>query len=58
MSIQHRLPAQAADPWTLYCVECLQRMSVALSTPGAVGRETRIYACACGHREEIDVVLR
>lgn len=58
MSTQHRLPDKAADPWTLYCTKCSQKMSVALSTPGKDGGEIRTYACACGNRESIDVVRR
>ena len=58
MPIQQRIPDQVTDPWTLYCVECSQKMSVVLSTPSKDGKETRTYECACGNRQNIDVVLR
>jgi hypothetical protein len=53
MSMQHRLPDQVvrADPWTLFCAECSQKMRVMTATPAEGGRETRTYECVCGHRE-------
>ena len=58
MANQQHIPDQVTDPWTLYCVECSQKMTIVLSTPGKDGKETRTYACTCGNRESIDVVLR
>ena len=45
MSMQHRLPDQVvrADPWTLFCAECSQKMRVMMATPAQEGRETRTY---------------
>ena len=59
MSMQHRLPDQVvrADPWTLFCAECSQKMRVMMATPAQEGRETRTYECVCGHSERINVVL-
>jgi hypothetical protein len=59
MSMQHRLPDQVvcADPWTLFCAECSQKMRVMTATPAEGGRETRTYECVCGHRERINVAL-
>ena len=59
MSMQHRLPDQVvrADPWTLFCAECSQKMRVIMATPAQEGRETRTYECVCGHSERINVVL-
>jgi lysyl-tRNA synthetase class I len=59
MPMQHRLPDQVvrADPWTLFCVECSQKMKIMTATPSQDGRETRTYECACGHRESIDVAI-
>ena len=47
MSMQHRLQDQVvcADPWTLFCAECSQKMSVVMATPAQEGRETRTYKC-------------
>ena len=41
MSMQHRLPDQVvrADPWTLFCAECSQKMRVLTATPAEGGRE-------------------
>jgi hypothetical protein len=57
MSIQHHLQDQAAhaDPWTLFCAECSQKMKVMRATPAQEGRETRTYECVCGHSESINV---
>ena len=59
MSMQHRLPEQVfrADPWTLFCAECSQKMSIMMATPAQKGRETRTYECACGHSERINLAL-
>ena len=59
MSMQHRLPDQVvrADPWTLFCAECSQKIEVVRATPAQEGRETRTYECVCGHSERINVVL-
>jgi lysyl-tRNA synthetase class I len=59
MSMQHRLqdPVVRADPWTLFCAECSQKMRVMTATPALEGRETRTYECVCGHSERINVVL-
>jgi lysyl-tRNA synthetase class I len=46
-----------ADPWTLFCIECSQKMKIMMAIPAREGRETRTYKCACGHSEEIDVTL-
>ena len=56
MSMQHRLPDQVvrADPWTLFCAECSQKMRVVRATPAQEGRETRTYECVCGHSERIN----
>ena len=60
MSMQHRLQDQVvrADPWTLFCAECSQRMSVMMATPAQEGRETRTYECVCGHSERINVAIQ
>ena len=57
MSMQHRLQDQVvrADPWTLFCAECSQKMRVMMATPAQEGRETRTYECVCGHSERINV---
>jgi hypothetical protein len=59
MSMQHRLPDQAvrADPWTLFCAECAQKMRIRMATPAQDGRETRTYECACGRSERINVAI-
>jgi hypothetical protein len=59
MSMQHRLQDQVvrADPWTLFCAECSQKMSVMMATPAQEGRETRTYKCVCGHSERINVAI-
>ena len=59
MSMQHRLPDQVvrADPWTLFCAECSQKMRVMMATPAQGGRETRTYECVCGHSERINVAI-
>jgi len=59
MSIQHHLQDRVvdADPWTLFCAECSQKMRVMRATPAQEGRETRTYECVCGHNERISVVL-
>ena len=57
MSIQ-RLPEMIhADPWTLFCAECSQKMKVMTATPAQEGRETRTYECVCGHSERINVAI-
>jgi len=55
MSMQHLLQDQVvrADPWTLFCAECSQKMRVMTATPAQEGRETRTYECVCGHSERI-----
>jgi hypothetical protein len=57
MSMPHRLPDYTVrtDPWTLYCAACSQKMRPVRAIPVQDGRETRIYECACGHSESIDV---
>jgi len=59
MSLQHRLPDQVvrADPWTLFCAECSRKMRITIATPAQYGRETRIYDCACGHSERINLAI-
>jgi len=59
MSIQHHLQDQVvdADPWTLFCAECSQKMRVMRATPAQEGRETRTYECVCGHSESINVAI-
>src|SRR3954463_12591298 len=59
MSMQHRLQDQVicADPWTLFCAECSQKMRVLTATPAQEGRETRTYKCVCGHSERINVAI-
>ena len=59
MSMQHHLPEQVtrADPWTLFCTECSQKMRIIMSIPAEGGRETRTYECVSGHRESISVTL-
>jgi RNA polymerase sigma-70 factor (ECF subfamily) len=59
MSIQHHQQNQAADadPWTLFCAECSQKMKVMRVTPAQEGRETRTYECVCGHSERINVAI-
>jgi len=59
MSIQHHLQDQVvdADPWTLFCAECSQKMRVMRATPAQEGRETRTYECVCGHSERINVAI-
>ena len=59
MSVQHHLKDQAADadPWTLFCAECSQKMKVMRATPAQEGRETRTYECVCGHSERINVAI-
>ena len=59
MSMQHHLPDQVvrADPWTLFCAECSQKMRVLTATPAQDGRETRTYECVCGHSERINVAI-
>ena len=41
MSIQHHLQDQVvdADPWTLFCAECSQKMRVMRATPAQEGRK-------------------
>lgn len=60
MYMPHRVPDHAVriDPWTLYCTECSQKMRPVRATPVQDGRETRIYECACGHSEMIDIAVR
>jgi hypothetical protein len=59
MSIQHRLPEVIhADPWTLFCAECSQKMKVMMAIPAQKGREARTYECVCGHSERINVILQ
>ena len=59
MSVQHGLQDQVvrADPWTLFCAECSQKMRVMTATPAQEGRETRAYECVCGHSERINVAI-
>jgi hypothetical protein len=59
MSIQHHLqdPVVDADPWTLFCAKCSQKMKVMRATPAQEGRETRTYECICGHSERINVAI-
>jgi hypothetical protein len=59
MSMQHRLPDQLvrADPWTLFCAECALKMRIMMAMPAQGGRETRTYACACGHSERINLSI-
>ena len=59
MSMQHHLPDQVvrADPWTLFCAECSQKMRVLTATPAQDRRETRTYGCVCGHSERINVAI-
>jgi hypothetical protein len=59
MSIQHHLlePVIRADPWTLFCTECSQKMRIIMSIPTKGGRETRTYECISGHRESISIAL-
>jgi hypothetical protein len=60
MSMQHRLPAQVirADPWTLFCTACSEKMRIMMAIPSEQGRETRTYECACGYSERINLALR
>jgi|RhiMethySRZTD1v2_1073278.scaffolds.fasta_scaffold509589_1 hypothetical protein len=53
MSLQHRLPGQMV----VACAVCSQQMRITMATPAQVGRETRIYECACGHGERINVAI-
>jgi hypothetical protein len=59
MPMQHRLQDQGvrADPWSLFCAECSQKMRVMTATPAQEGRETRTYECVCGHSERINVAI-
>jgi hypothetical protein len=59
MSMQHRLPDQVvrADPWTLFCAECALKMRIMMAMPAHGGRETRTYACVCGHSERINLAI-
>src|SRR5258705_12680736 len=59
MSMQHLLQDQVvrADPWTLFCAECSQKMRVMTATPAQEARETRTYECVCGHSERINVAI-
>jgi hypothetical protein len=59
MFMQHRLPDHGgrADPWTLFCAECSQKMRIIMATPAQDGRETRTYECACGRGERINVAI-
>ena len=59
MPMQHRLQDQGvrADPWSLFCAECSQKMRVVTATPAQEGRETRTYECVCGHSERINVAI-
>ena len=59
MSMQYRLPDQVvrADPWTLFCVECSQKMRIMMVTPAKDGKGTCTYECACGHSERINVAI-
>ena len=59
MSVQHGLQDEVvrADPWTLFCAECSQKMTVSTATPAQEGRETRTYECVCGHSERINVAI-
>ena len=60
MSMQHRLPDQVvrADPWTLFCAECSQKMRIIMAAPTHDGKETRTYECVYGHRERVTVALQ
>ena len=59
MSLQHRLPDHVvpADPWILFCVECARKMRIMTASPAEKGRKSRVYRCACGHSERIDLAL-
>lgn len=59
MSMQHRLPGEEASPerWVLYCTECAKKMCVLKAIPAQEGRQTRTYACACGHSEILNVPI-
>ena len=59
MSIHQHMPDQAvlADPWTLFCSECSQKMRIIMAAPTHDGRETRTYECVYGHRERVTVAL-
>jgi len=59
MSMQHRLPVQVvrADPWTLSCIKCSQKMKIMMATPAQKGRETRTYECACGRSERVNLAV-
>lgn len=60
MPLQPRLPDQAipAGAWTIDCPDCAQEMTMTAKGLSAPRRETRAYACACGHRERITVTIR
>lgn len=60
MPAQHRLPVDGvrADPWTLFCAGCSQKMKIMMATPAQGGRETHTYECACGHSETINGEIR
>jgi hypothetical protein len=60
MSMQQHMWDRAvlADPLSLFCTECSQKMRIIMAAPEKVGRESRTYECACGHRETFSVALR
>jgi hypothetical protein len=60
MSLQPRSPDQAiaAKSWIINCPDCAQKMTMTATGLTAPRRETRAYACVCGHRERITVTLR
>jgi hypothetical protein len=55
MSMQYRLPDQVvrADPWTLFCAECSQKMRIMMATPAQHGRKTRTYECVSLPKSQI-----
>jgi hypothetical protein len=59
MSMPHRFPDRVVRPdsWTLFCAKCSQKMRIMMAMPAQEGRETRTYACACGHSERINLAL-
>jgi hypothetical protein len=60
MPLPSRLPDDdvRADPWTLFCAGCSQKMRIMMATPARGGRETRTYECACGHSETINLAFQ
>lgn len=54
-SADHAIPTGA---WTMNCPDCAQEMTMTTKGLSAPRRETRAYACACGHRERITVTIR